>query len=105
MYYGWLLKQNRDKDIKWMLEHIMAPLEHLFNDHHLCNSNWCPVKRSEENDNTNVEQISDNVATVIDDSTSLPNVVVDYCLDDKDKRGRRQQNKDSISDYNWLLPL
>jgi hypothetical protein len=40
------------------------------------------------------------VPTVIDDSTPLPNVVIDYCLDDKDKRGHRQQNKDSISDYN-----
>ena len=99
MYYGWFIKQNRDKDIKWMLEHIMAPLEHLFNDHHLCDSNWCPVKRREDNDKTNIEQVSDNVATLIDDSTSLPNVVVDYCLDDKDKRGRNKQNEDSISGY------
>ena len=40
MYYGWFVKQNRHKDIDWLEEHIMAPLEHLFNDHRLCSSNW-----------------------------------------------------------------
>ena len=34
-YYSYFIKQNCKKDIEWLLEHAMAPLEHLFDDHHL----------------------------------------------------------------------
>ena len=37
-YYSYFVKQNCKKDIKWLLKHAMAPLDHLFDDHHLCDS-------------------------------------------------------------------
>ena len=43
-YYSYFVKQNCKKDIKWLMEHAMSPLDHLFDDHHLCDSTWCNNK-------------------------------------------------------------
>ena len=44
-YYSYYIKQNRAKGIVWLAEHAMAPLDHLFDDHNLCNSSWCHSKK------------------------------------------------------------
>ena len=31
--------------MKWLLEHVMALLVHLFDNHHLCHSTWCHKKK------------------------------------------------------------
>ena len=43
-YLGYWLKQNRLKSIEWMMEHADAPLNHMFNDHSLCDPSWCWIK-------------------------------------------------------------
>ena len=51
-YYSYFIKQNCKKPIEWLLEHAMAPLEHLFDDHHLCDSTWCHKKKLLDEENT-----------------------------------------------------
>jgi hypothetical protein len=46
-YYGYYIKQNRAKSLEWLHEHAMAPLDHLFNNHHLCCDSWCFLKQLE----------------------------------------------------------
>ena len=48
-YYSYFIKQNCKKDINWLLEHAMAPLNHLFDDHPLCDSSWCHKKKALDN--------------------------------------------------------
>ena len=63
-------------DIDWLEEHIMAPLEHLFNDHKLCDSNWCPVKMKEKSvASESTIDTPDNTIT-----NDVPDVMIDYCL-------------------------
>ena len=47
-YYSYYIKTNRHKSVEEIKEHIMAPLDHLFNDHQHCDSRWCHKKRNEE---------------------------------------------------------
>lgn len=47
-YYSYYIKQNRDKGLSWLMEHAMAPLDHMFDDHTLCSSSWCHRKRKGE---------------------------------------------------------
>ena len=47
-YYSYYIKTNRKKSVKDIMEHIMAPLDHLFDDHKHCDSSWCHKKRREE---------------------------------------------------------
>ena len=47
-YYSYFIKQNRRKGIAWLIEHAMAPLDHMFDDHSLCNSSWCHRKRKSD---------------------------------------------------------
>ena len=49
-YYSNFIKQNCKKDIEWLLVHAMAPLDHLFDNHHLCNGSWCHKKKAAESD-------------------------------------------------------
>ena len=44
-YYSYFIKQNCTKEMEWLLEHAMAPLDHLFDNHHLCDSTWCHKKK------------------------------------------------------------
>ena len=37
-YYSYFVEQNCKKDMEWLMEYIMTPLDHLFYDHHLCDS-------------------------------------------------------------------
>ena len=39
-YYSYFIKQNRHQSMEYLREHSMAPLHHLFNDHHLCDASW-----------------------------------------------------------------
>ncbi len=34
-YYSYFIKQNCKKDIEWLMNHAMTPLNHLFDDHAL----------------------------------------------------------------------
>ena len=38
------MKQNKDNSLDWLLEHAMVPLDHLFDNHHLCFPTWCYIK-------------------------------------------------------------
>ena len=49
-YYSYFIRQNFKKDIEWLLEHAMAPLEHLFHDHHFYDSTWYHKKKALETD-------------------------------------------------------
>ena len=44
-YYSYFIKQNCKKDMEWLLKHAMAPLNHLFNNHHLCDYTLCHKKK------------------------------------------------------------
>ena len=44
-YYSYFIKQNRGKGISWLMNRAMVPLDHMFDDHSLCNSSWCHRKR------------------------------------------------------------
>ena len=43
-YIGYFIKQNRGKDIQWLMEYAYAPLNHMFNSHELCDPKWCWIK-------------------------------------------------------------
>ena len=43
-YYSYYIKQNRTKDLEYIMKYDMAPLFHLFDQHHLCDSSWCHKK-------------------------------------------------------------
>ena len=47
-YYSYFIKQNRSNTLEYLLAHAMAPLDHLFGNHHLCNANWCHCKSIED---------------------------------------------------------
>ena len=46
-YYSYYIKQNRHKTMKDLRENSMAPLFHLFDDHHLCDPSWCHKRKTE----------------------------------------------------------
>ena len=59
-YYSYFIKQNCKKDLKWIMDHAMAPLNHLFDDHILCNSAWCHKKKlmeTTENDGPPIDPL------------------------------------------------
>jgi hypothetical protein len=63
----------------------MAPLEHLFNDHTLCSTNWYPVKQKQQNfDSKPSIEPTTNVTQQI-----VPDVVINYCLVDSDEGDER----------------
>ena len=47
-YYSYYIKQNREKGLDWLVKYTMAHIEHLFDDHYLCNSDWCPKKGKQD---------------------------------------------------------
>ena len=47
-YYAYYMKCNREKSVEDIMENIMAPLDHLFDDHKHCDSSWCHKKAKEE---------------------------------------------------------
>ena len=47
-YYSYYIKCNRNKNIEDLMKNIMAPLDHLFDDHKHCDSTWCHKKAEEE---------------------------------------------------------
>ena len=51
-YYSYFIKQNRTKDIEWIVDHALAPLDHMFGDHHLCSTSWCRAKLMEDANTT-----------------------------------------------------
>ena len=44
-YYSYFIKQHCKKDIEWLMDHAMAPLNHLFDDHALCDPSWCHKRK------------------------------------------------------------
>ena len=40
-YYPYYIKMNRKKSVEDIRKNIMASLDHMFDDHNLCDSNWC----------------------------------------------------------------
>ena len=51
-YYSYYIKTNRQKSVEAIMDHIMVPLDHLFDDHKHCDSRWCHKKRREEDLNS-----------------------------------------------------
>ena len=47
-YYSYYIKCNRNKDIEDIMKNIVAPIDHLFDDHKHCDSSWCHKKAEEE---------------------------------------------------------
>ena len=47
-YYSYYMKCNREKSVEGILENIMAPLDHLFDDHKHCDGSWCHKRAEEE---------------------------------------------------------
>ena len=47
-YYLYYIKCNQDKSLSDIMKNVMAPLDHLFDDHKHCDSNWCYKKAQEE---------------------------------------------------------
>ena len=47
-----------------MMKNIMAPLDHMFDDHHLCDSKWCYKKRAEENTTLSADEKSERMKLV-----------------------------------------
>ena len=47
-YYSYYIKCNRNKNIEDIMKNIMAPLDHLFDDHKHCDSSWCHKKAEED---------------------------------------------------------
>ena len=54
-YYSYLVNHNYKKEMEWLMEHAMTPLDHIFNDHHLCDSNWHHKKKFLDNDKIPVD--------------------------------------------------
>ena len=48
-YYSYYIKCNRKKSLSEIMDNIMAPIDHLFDDHTHCESSWCHKKAMEEN--------------------------------------------------------
>ena len=50
-YYSYFIRVNRCKEgvtAQWMSKHVWCVLYHLFDDHHLCTSDFCWKKKEEE---------------------------------------------------------
>ena len=52
---------NRKKNVRDIMKNIMAPLGHMFNDHHLCDSKWYYTRRIEEDDTMPVDEKSERM--------------------------------------------
>ena len=53
-YYSYFIRVNRCKEgvtARWMSEHVWCVLYHLFDDHHLCTSDFCWKKKEQEDKN------------------------------------------------------
>ena len=50
--------KNNVEDVR---KNIMAPLDHMFDDHHLCDSKCCYKKRIEEDDKLSLDAKSDMI--------------------------------------------
>ena len=48
-YYYYYIKTLWKKNVEDIMDHSMAPLDHLFDNHKHCDSCWCHAKRIEEN--------------------------------------------------------
>ena len=48
-YYYYYIKTLWKKNVEDIMDHNMAPLDHLFGDNKHCDSCWCHTKRIEEN--------------------------------------------------------
>ena len=46
-YWGYMIKNNRDKTIEELIEASKVPLEHMFNSHDNCSAEWCFETRQE----------------------------------------------------------
>ena len=46
--WGHMVWQNTGKHIKQFIKNVNAPLEHLFNNHEYCKSEWCNALKSKE---------------------------------------------------------
>ena len=55
-YYSYYIKMNRKNSSDDIRNNIMATLDHMFDDHGLCNSNWCYKKCIEEDDTISVDR-------------------------------------------------
>ena len=60
-YYSYYIKMNRKKSVEDMMKNIMAPLDHMFDDHHLCDSKWCYKKRAEEDTMLSADEKSERM--------------------------------------------
>ena len=58
-YFGYMIKENRSKQISEIVFASKAVVEHLFNCHDFCNSNWCqPKKQFEGTDQESGKELS-----------------------------------------------
>ena len=58
-YFGYMIKENRSKKISEIVFASKAVVEHLFNCHDYCNSNWCrPKKQLEGTDKEKGKELS-----------------------------------------------
>ena len=51
-----MLKQNREKKLAEMKRACKAPIEHMFNNHEFCSSQWCMQLRAKEEKKTYIEK-------------------------------------------------
>ena len=58
-YHSYIIKQNCHKSIEWLVVNMMAPLDYVFGNHHLCDANQCHCK-SVENKSETIEIIDKN---------------------------------------------
>ncbi len=68
---GYWLKQNRNKSLEWLIEHANAPLNHMFNDHSLCDSSWCWVREQHDKNNHKACKEFWNSSAWVDDMASF----------------------------------
>ena len=66
---------NRKKNVEDIRKNIMVPLDHMFYDHHLCDSKWCYKKRLEEDEiisiDNNAERMKTGYCRIKKDDTEL----------------------------------
>ena len=59
--YSYYIKMNRKKCVEDVRNNIMAPLDHMFDDHHMCDSKLCYKKRIEEDATIPVDDTSERM--------------------------------------------
>ena len=61
-YWVYMIKKNKEKTIEEFSESSKVPLEHMFNSHANCNSEWCFKKRASEEGKTYNKDMTNSTA-------------------------------------------